>query len=622
MSVSVTLPALGESVTEGTVTRWLKAEGERVEADEPLLEVSTDKVDTEIPAPASGVLASIKVAEDETVEVGAELAVIDDGTGAPAAAPAPAAEEAPAAEAPAAQAPAAEAPAAEAPAAQAPAAQAPAAEAPAAEAPAAQAPAGGASGTDVVLPALGESVTEGTVTRWLKEVGEEVTEDEPLLEVSTDKVDTEIPAPASGVLLEIVVAEDETAEVGAKLAVIGAPGAAPAAPAPAQAAPAQAAPAPAAAPAAPAPAQAAAPAAPAPAQAPAPAPAAPAPAPAPAQAAPAQAAPAPAQAAPAPAQAPAAAQPADDGAYVTPLVRKLAAENGVDLASVKGTGVGGRIRKQDVVAAAEAAKAAPAPAQAAAPAAAPQAKAVSVEPSPLRGQTVKMTRMRKVIGDNMMKALHSQAQLTSVVEVDITKLMKLRARAKDAFAAREGVKLSPMPFFVKAAAQALKAHPVINARINEDEGTITYFDSENIGIAVDAEKGLMTPVIKGAGDLNIAGISKKTAELAGKARGGGLTPDDMSGATFTISNTGSRGALFDTVIVPPNQAAILGIGATVKRPVVINHPDLGETIAVRDMTYLSLSYDHRLVDGADAARYLTAVKAILEAGEFEVDLGL
>ncbi|MFE2296005.1 2-oxoglutarate dehydrogenase, E2 component, dihydrolipoamide succinyltransferase [Streptomyces sp. NPDC059452] len=598
MSVSVTLPALGESVTEGTVTRWLKAEGERVEADEPLLEVSTDKVDTEIPAPASGVLASIKVAEDETVEVGAELAVIDDGSGAPAEAAAPAAE-APAAPA--------EAPA--------PAAEAPAA-APAPEAPApAAAPAGGASGTDVTLPALGESVTEGTVTRWLKEVGEEVAEDEPLLEVSTDKVDTEIPAPVAGVLLEIVVGEDETAEVGAKLAVIGAPGAAPAA-APAQpAAPAQEAP------------KAEAPKAEAPKQeapaAPAPAPAAPA-APAPVQAPSAPAAPAPAPAAPAPVT-PAPAAPAapsgDDGAYVTPLVRKLASENNVDLGSVKGTGVGGRIRKQDVVAAAEAAKAAAAaPAPAAAPAAA--AKAPKLEASPLRGQTVKMTRMRKVIGDNMMKALHSQAQLTSVVEVDITKLMKLRNQAKAAFAAREGVKLSPMPFFVKAAAQALKAHPVINARINEDEGTITYFDAENIGIAVDAEKGLMTPVIKGAGDLNIAGISKKTAELAGKARGGGLTPDDMSGATFTISNTGSRGALFDTVIVPPNQAAILGIGATVRRPVVIDHPDLGETIAVRDMTYLALSYDHRLVDGADAARYLTSVKAILEAGEFEVELGL
>ncbi|MFG2216485.1 2-oxoglutarate dehydrogenase, E2 component, dihydrolipoamide succinyltransferase [Streptomyces sp. NPDC048685] len=585
MSVSVTLPALGESVTEGTVTRWLKAEGERVEADEPLLEVSTDKVDTEIPAPAAGILAAIKVAEDETVEVGAELAIIDDGTGAPAAAAAPAAEPA-AAPAPA---PVAEAPAA--------------APAPAAEAPApAAAPAGGAAGTDVTLPALGESVTEGTVTRWLKEVGEEVTEDEPLLEVSTDKVDTEIPAPVSGVLLEIVVAEDETAEVGAKLAVIGAAGAAPAA------APAPAAPAPVAAP-APAPVAPAAPAA-----APAPVPAAPVAAPAPVAAAPV--------AAPAPVTPAAPAAPSgDDGAYVTPLVRKLAAENGVDLGAVKGTGVGGRIRKQDVVAAAEAARAAaaaPAPAAAVAPAA---SKAPKLEASPLRGQTVKMTRMRKVIGENMMKALHSQAQLTSVVEVDVTKLMKLRNKAKDAFAAREGVKLSPMPFYVKAAAQALKAHPVVNARINEDEGTITYFDSENIGIAVDAEKGLMTPVIKGAGDLNIAGISKKTAELAGKARGGGLTPDDMSGATFTISNTGSRGALFDTVIVPPNQAAILGIGATVKRPAVIETEE-GTVIGVRDMTYLSLSYDHRLVDGADAARYLTSVKAILEAGEFEVELGL
>ncbi|MEU3369805.1 2-oxoglutarate dehydrogenase, E2 component, dihydrolipoamide succinyltransferase [Streptomyces sp. NPDC006660] len=607
MSVSVTLPALGESVTEGTVTRWLKAEGERVEADEPLLEVSTDKVDTEIPAPASGILASIKVAEDETVEVGAELAIIDDGSGAPAA------EAAPAQQAPAQEAPAQEAPAPQA-------APSTEAEAPA-PAPTAEAASGGGSaeGTDVVLPALGESVTEGTVTRWLKEVGEEVAEDEPLLEVSTDKVDTEIPAPVAGVLLEIVVGEDETAEVGAKLAVIGAPGAAPAA-AQAPAAPApQAAPAP-----APAAAPAPAPAAPAPA-APAPAPA-PAAAPAPAPQAPAPAAPAPQAApAPAPAAAPAPQAPApaatsgDDGAYVTPLVRKLASESGVDLGAVKGTGVGGRIRKQDVIAAAEAAKA-PAPAAAAAAPAAKKA-APSLEASPLRGQTVKMTRMRKVIGDNMMKALHSQAQLTTVVEVDITKLMKLRNAAKDAFAAREGVKLSPMPFFVKAAAQALKAHPVINARINEDEGTITYFDSENIGIAVDSEKGLMTPVIKGAGDLNLAGISKATAELAGKVRGNKITPDELSGATFTISNTGSRGALFDTVIVPPNQVAILGIGATVKRPAVIETAE-GTVIGVRDMTYLALSYDHRLVDGADAARYLTAVKAILEAGEFEVELGL
>ncbi|MER7881074.1 2-oxoglutarate dehydrogenase, E2 component, dihydrolipoamide succinyltransferase [Streptomyces solisilvae] len=585
MAVSVTLPALGESVTEGTVTRWLKAEGERVEADEPLLEVSTDKVDTEIPAPSAGVLTSIKVAEDETVEVGAELAVIDDGGAAPAAAPAPAAEPAPAAQPEPAPAPVAEAPA---------------------PAPAAAAPAGGAEGTDVVLPALGESVTEGTVTRWLKEVGESVEADEPLLEVSTDKVDTEIPAPAAGTLLEILVGEDETAEVGAKLAVIGVAGAAPAA------APAPAAPAP-----APEPVQ----------EAPAPAPAPQAPsAPAPQAVTPAPVAPEPVPAVPAPAPAPAAAPtipaptaPEAEGAYVTPLVRKLAAENNVDLSTVKGTGVGGRIRKQDVIAAAEAAKAA---AQAQAPAAAAPKAAAPQAVSPLRGQTIKMPRMRKVIGDNMMKALHSQAQLTSVIEVDVTRVMRLRAQAKESFAQREGVKLSPMPFFVKAAVQALKAHPAINARINEDDNTITYFDVENVGIAVDAEKGLMTPVIKNAGDLNIAGLAKKTAELAGKVRSNKITPDEVSGATFTISNTGSRGALFDTIIVPPNQVAILGIGATVKRPVVINHPELGETIAVRDMTYVALSYDHRLVDGADAARYLTAVKEILEAGEFEVDLGL
>ena len=310
------------------------------------------------------------------------------------------------------------------------------------------------------------------------------------------------------------------------------------------------------------------------------------------------------------------------GARVTPLVRKLAAEHGVALSSVTGSGVGGRIRKQDVIAAAEAAKAAAAAAAAPAPVAAAAAPAAAAAaPSPLRGQTVKMTRMRKVIGDNMMKALHEQAQLTSVVEVDVTKIISLRNRAKESFLAREGVKLSPMPFFVKAAVQALKTNPVINARINDAEGTITYFDSENVGIAVDSEKGLMTPVIKGAGDLNIAGISKKTAELAGKVRTNKITPDELGGATFTISNTGSRGALFDTVVVPPNQVAILGIGATVKRPVVIE-AEGGTAIGIRDMTYLSLSYDHRLVDGADAARYLVAVKEILEAGEFEVELGL
>ncbi|MCF6525812.1 2-oxoglutarate dehydrogenase, E2 component, dihydrolipoamide succinyltransferase [Streptomyces sp. JJ36] len=615
MAVSVTLPALGESVSEGTVTRWLKAEGEHVEADEPLLEVSTDKVDTEIPAPASGTLSAIKVAEDETVEVGAELALIDDGSGGGAAAPAaePAQQEAPAQQAP-------PAPQAE------PAPQQAAPQQPAQPEPAAQAApsGGGAEGTDVVLPALGESVSEGTVTRWLKQVGDTVEADEPLLEVSTDKVDTEIPAPSAGTLLEIVVGEDETAEVGAKLAVIGSGEAAPQAPAqpapaqpeqpPREAAPAEA----------PAPAQ---PAQQAPPQAapqqPAPAQAAPQPAPqqpAPQQAAPQEPAaprPEPTPTAPAQPTTPRAGGAEFDGAYVTPLVRKLAAEHGVNLSEVKGTGVGGRIRKQDVVAAAEAAKAA----RPQAPAAPAARTTTPAEPSPLRGQTVKMPRIRKLIAENMMKALHSQAQLSTVVEVDVTRIMKLRARAKEAFVAREGVKLSPMPFFVQAAAEALKAHPAINAKINDD-GTITYHDVENIGIAVDSEKGLMVPVIKEAGNLNLAGIARKTAELAKKVREGGLGPDDMSGGTFTISNTGSRGALFDTIIVNHPQVAELGIGATVRRPVVVDHPELGETIAIRDMVYLTLSYDHQLVDGADAARYLADVKARLEAGEFEGELGL
>ncbi len=299
-------------------------------------------------------------------------------------------------------------------------------------------------------------------------------------------------------------------------------------------------------------------------------------------------------------------------------MRKLAGETGVDLSTVKGSGVGGRIRKQDVLAAAEAAKAQQ-PAAAAPAASAPVE--IPAAAAALRGQTVKMTRIRKVIAENMMKAMRNQAQLSTVIEVDVTKLMKLRARAKESFLAREGVKLSPMPFFVKAAAEALKSHPVINARINDDS-TVTYHDVENVGIAVDSEKGLMVPVIKDAGDLSLAGIARKTAELAGKVRTGKLSPDDMSGGTFTISNTGSRGALFDTIIVNYPQVAELGIGATVRRPVVINHPDLGETIAIRDMVYLTLSYDHQLVDGADAARYLGAIKARLEAGEFEGELGL
>ncbi|MFJ8740126.1 2-oxoglutarate dehydrogenase, E2 component, dihydrolipoamide succinyltransferase [Embleya sp. NPDC127516] len=608
MPVSVTLPALGESVQEGTITRWLKQEGERVELDEPLLEVSTDKVDTEIPSPAAGILVSIKAQEDDTVDVGAELAVIDDGTGAAAPAPAatPAQEEAASAAAPAQEEAAPAAPAEAAPAAQEP--------APAA-APAA--PAGDVQGTPVLLPALGESVQEGTITRWLKQEGDTVEADEPLLEVSTDKVDTEIPAPIGGVLLKISVAEDETVEVGAELAVIGAPGSAPAAaPAPAAPAPAQQAPA------QQAPAQ----------QAPAPAAAAPAPAPAPA--APAQA-PAP-KPAPAPAPAPAAAAPAPaaqltppaeaDGAYVTPLVRKLAAEHNVDLGSIAGTGIGGRIRKQDVLETARKQQAAQAAAAASAPAAAsaaPAAKApAAIEPSPLRGRTEKLSRMRTVIAKRMVESLQTSAQLTTVVEVDVTNIARLRDRAKNDFAAREGVKLSFMPFFAKAAVEALKVHPVLNASMDLNAGTVTYHDAEHLVIAVDTDRGLMVPVIHNAGDLNIAGLSRKISDLAERTRTNKVSPDELAGGTFTLTNTGSRGALFDTPIFPQPQVAMLGTGAVVKRPVVVNDPTLGEVIAVRSMVYLALSYDHRLVDGADAARFLQTVKTRLEEGAFEGDLGL
>ena len=604
MSENVQLPALGESVTEGTVTRWLKAVGDEVAVDEPLLEVSTDKVDTEIPSPVAGVLEQILVQEDDTVEVGATLAVIGDGSGSGAEQAAPEAEQA-AAEAPAPE-PTPEAEPAEA----APAAEAPAAESPAAESPApapaapAEAPAPAGGGTDVPLPALGESVTEGTVTRWLKEVGDEVAVDEPLLEVSTDKVDTEIPSPVAGTLQEILVQEDETVEVGAVLARVGSGAAAPAA-APAPEAPAEA---------------------PAPqAETPAPEPVGPpTPAPAPeASPAPAPAAEAPAPAAPAPA---ADAAPASTGrtigSYLTPLVRKLAAEKGVDVAEVTGTGVGGRIRKEDVLAAAEA-KAAPAPAAAATPAAAktPSAPA-KLEVSPLRGTTEKMSRLRKIVAQRMLEAVQTQAQLTTVMEVDVTRVAQLRAKAKESFAAREGAKLTFLPFFTQAAVEALKAYPKINATIDTEKGEITYHGSENVGIAVDTERGLVVPVIKNAGDLNLAGIARQIQDLGARTRANKVTPDELSGGTFNITNTGSGGSLIDTPIVPLGHAAILGTGTITKRPVVVTDPDGNESIAVRSMSYIFLSYDHRLVDGADAARFLTAIKNRIEEGAFESEVGL
>jgi 2-oxoglutarate dehydrogenase E2 component (dihydrolipoamide succinyltransferase) len=504
------------------------------------------------------VLLSISAAEDSVVEVGGALCVIGAADSAP--------TEAPVATAPA-----------------------PAAVIPAAPvepiAPAAPPAAESGSEIAILLPALGESVTEGTITRWLKAVGDSVQADEPLLEVSTDKVDTEIPAPASGVLVAITAAEDSTVPVGSELGRIasGAMNAAPAAPAPT----------------------------PAPAAVSAPTPAA----------------------APAPAPTPAASEPAaNSDAYVTPLVRRLAASHGVDLATVTGTGVGGRIRKSDVLAAAGQATPTPAPASpaAAAPPAAPTSPAPAKPAAPaqqavtseLRGRTEKMSRLRAVIAERMVESLQTSAQLTTVVEVDVTRIATLRNRVKRDFESREGVKLSFLPFFCKAAVEGLKQFPQLNASIDVAAGTVTYHAEENLGIAVDTDRGLLVPVIRNAGDLSIAGIARRIADLADRTRINKVSPDELSGGTFTVTNTGSRGALFDTPIVNLPQVAILGTGAVVKRPVVVHDESGQDVIAIRSMVYLALSYDHRLIDGADAARFLSAVKARLEAAEFEAELGL
>ena len=621
MATEVPLPALGESVTEGTVTRWLKQVGDAVAVDEPLLEVSTDKVDTEIPSPVAGTLLEIKASEDDTVEVGAVLAVIGDseeasGDDAPSEEP-PAQEsgqESDQAETQEAETQEAETQEAEG-SSQAEAPQRTGEEVSDDSAPTPQAPpqadTGDSAGdaTPVTLPALGESVTEGTVTRWLKQVGDEVAVDEPLLEVSTDKVDTEIPSPVAGTLLEIKASEDETVEIGAELALIGS-----GSPAPKEAEPQ------------PEPEQ-----QPEPKQESAPEPekkAEPAPEPERKPEPPQpkaeekteeKAAPAPQQAAPAPQQSAPAASSSDGPGYVTPLVRKLANQHDVDLSSITGSGVGGRIRKQDVLdAAARKKEQAAAPASAPAASAPAAASAPSSTPSPLRGQTVKVSRLRKIIADRMVESLQTAAQLTQVVEIDVTKVARLREQKKAEFLAREGVKLSYLPFFAKAAIDSLKAHPSLNATIDTDAGEITYYDVEHLAIAVDTEKGLITPVIKHAGDLSIAGLAKKIADTAERTRTNKIGPDELSGGTFTITNLGSVGALWDTPIINSPQVAILGPGSVVKRPVVIDDPDLGETIAVRHMVYFALTYDHRLVDGADAGRFLQEVKKRLEAGQFEV----
>jgi pyruvate dehydrogenase E2 component (dihydrolipoamide acetyltransferase) len=556
MSVTVSMPQLGESVTEGTVTRWLKKEGERVEADEPLLEVSTDKVDTEIPSPVSGILRGITVAEDETVAVGAPLAIIDetgDGAEAPPAAPAVAEPAAPAA-------------------------------------------------PPVPPPSSPPPASYPYPTAEPAQAGPDYGQPAPPAYPPEPEY---VPPPAASVP-GYPPPYSQPAE----------PGYPPPAPVPDYTLPT----------ASPAP-----PTAPLPEAAPPPAPVTPAPA---------APAPAPAPPYPAPTQLPPAVPASAEGPYITPLVRKLAAEHGVNLATVTGTGVGGRIRKQDVLEAARSlreqqpaavaqAPAVPdgraaAPAVAAAPALAPFAPAPprAIVPSTLRGTTERLSRARQLIARRMVESLQISAQLTTVVEADVTAITRLRERAKADFEAREGVRLSYLPFFALATLEALKVHPKLNAVLNTEAGQIIYHDAEHLGIAVDTERGLMVPVIRNAGDLNIGGLARKIADLATRTRAGQVSPDELTGGTFTLTNTGSRGALFDTPIINQPQVAILGTGIVVKRPVVMEDPALGEVITVRSMVYLALTYDHRLIDGADAARFLTTIKDRLEEGAFEAELGL
>ena len=589
MATNVTMPQLGESVTEGTVTRWLKNVGDVIKVDEAIVEVSTDKVDTEIPSPVAGVLLEIKAAQDSVIPVGGVMAVIGEAGSATPSAPAPVAPPVVKTPPPA---PKPE-PVIEKPVVQTP--------APAPVAKPVVAPAASGSTVNVVLPALGESVTEGTITRWLKNVGDSVSLDEAIVEISTDKVDTELPSPAAGVITEIKVAQDQVAAVGAVLAVISSS-----------------------------------------AGAVAPKPATPAPAPAPVVQTPP---PAPKvetvvvpQAAPVVTATPtvfATTSSSTKDTYATPIVRQLAKEKGIDISTISGSGVNGRVKKEDVLNASGTPVAAPSVAKPVAAAvsapvatptpvsapAKPAAPAASVE-QPLRGRIEQTTRLRRVIAERMVQSLHISAQLTSVVEVDVTKISSLRNKVKDSFVAREGVKLSFLPFFAKVAVETLKEFPIVNATISADATQIAYSDAIHLAVAVDTPRGLLVPVIRDAGDLSIAGLSRKIQDVANRTRDNKVTPDELSGGTFTLTNTGSRGALFDTPIINQPQVAILGTGAVVKRPVVVSGSDGNDQIAIRQMVYLALTYDHRLVDGADAARFLSSMKVRLEEANFESELGL
>ncbi len=576
MPTNVIMPQLGESVTEGTVTRWLKNVGDVIKVDEAIVEVSTDKVDTEIPSPVAGVLLEIRAAQDAVIAVGGVMAII--GEAGPSTASTPISSE------PVIQTPA---PKVE------PITPMPA---PIVSTPVPAAvvtPAMSGSTINVLLPQLGESVTEGTITRWLKKVGDSVSVDEAIVEISTDKVDTEIPSPAAGVITEIKVSQDEVAPVGAVLAVISTSSSSSSA-----------------------------------------IPAAPQPVTPVVQTVVAPQTVSVPPVSPTPSASPFVAASTQNGAkdsYTTPIIRQMAREKGIDLSKITGSGENGRIRKADLLSSTNSGSVVsttPSPQIAVTPPAAaatvaPPAKSVAptVE-QPLQGRVEQTTRLRRVIAERMVHSLHVSAQLTSVVEVDVTKISSLRNKVKESFAAREGVKLSFLPFFAKASVEALKEFPIVNATISADATQIAYSDAVHLAVAVDTPRGLLVPVIRDAGDLTIAGLAQKIQDVANRTRDNKVTPDELSGGTFTLTNTGSRGSLFDTPIINQPQVAILGTGAVVKRPVVIKGEDGNDQIAIRQMVYLALTYDHRLVDGADAARFLSAMKLRLEEANFEAELGL
>jgi pyruvate dehydrogenase E2 component (dihydrolipoamide acetyltransferase) len=541
MPTDVVMPQMGESIFEGTITKWLKKPGDTVQRDEPLFEISTDKVDAEIPSPASGVLKEIKIGDGATVQINTVVGVIEESGAAPAA-------------------PASEAPA--------PAASSPAAETatPAPVAAPASAPASGPA-TDVVMPQMGESIFEGTITKWLKAIGDTVQRDEPLFEISTDKVDAEIPSPAAGVLTEIKAEAGSTVQINTVVAVIGGAGSDSRASGSATA--------------------------------PAPAPAA----------------------APVPTTAPAAAaeEPAALSAEhgrSSPLVRKIAKENNVDLSQVPGSGAGGRITKEDILghlekpAAAKAAPAAPVSAPAAAPVAAAAKPAAPAAAVPQPGELVPMSKMRSIIAQRMVDSKRTSPHVHTVFKIDFTRIVKLREKEKSKYEQRNGVKLTYMPFITRAVVSTLRKLPIVNAQMEGD--AIRYPANINVGIAVALEWGLIVPVIKQAEEKSFLGIARSIVDLAERARGKKLKPDEVSGGTFTITNPGIFGEQFGTPIINQPESAILGVGGLFKEPAVVTAEDGTDSIAIRHFIHLTLGFDHRIVDGADAGKFMSEVKKYLE----------